>query len=422
MGRAKIKKKSTFIDMTAMSDVTVLLLTFFMLTSTFVKKEPVQVTTPASVSEIKIPETNILQILVDPDGKVFMSLDKQSDLREVLEAMGQEYGVTFTPEETKKFSLASTFGVPMKSMKKYLDLPQDQQDAVLKNEGIPTDSIDNQFKAWVRNARATNKDLRIAIKADANTPYSVIKNVMNSLQDLRENRYNLITSLKTTSEEKGNIMAEIQESGNKKKGGKNKQKKMTVRVDFTPMVDMNMLLITFFMLCTSLSKPQTMEISMPSNDKNVTEEQQSKVKASQAITLLLGGDNKLYYYDGEPNYKDYSSLKETTYQADGLRAMLLQRNRAAVNEVNELKQQKLDLKISEEEFTKKLGEIKSGKDTPTVIIKATDDASYMNLIDALDEMQICNIGKYVITDIAEADEFLIKNYDSKGELSQNIAE
>ena len=88
MSRAKIKKKSTFIDMTAMSDVTVLLLTFFMLTSTFVKKEPVQVTTPASVSEIKIPETNVLQILVDPNGKVFMSLDKQFDLRNVLEAMG----------------------------------------------------------------------------------------------------------------------------------------------------------------------------------------------------------------------------------------------------------------------------------------------------------------------------------------------
>ena len=74
MGRAQIKKKSTFIDMTAMSDVTVLLLTFFMLTSTFVKKEPVQVNTPASVSEIKIPETNVLQILVDPNGKIFMSL------------------------------------------------------------------------------------------------------------------------------------------------------------------------------------------------------------------------------------------------------------------------------------------------------------------------------------------------------------
>lgn len=200
MGRAKIKKKSTFIDMTAMSDVTVLLLTFFMLTSTFVKKEPVQVFTPASVSEIKIPETNILQILVDPQGKIFMSLDKQPDMKAVLEKMGEEYGVDFTPEQEKKFVTASTFGVPMRSMQKYLDLPSDQQDKLLKNEGIPCDSTDNQFKSWVRNARQVNPDLRIAIKADASTPYAVIKNVMNSLQDLRENRYNLITSLKTTSD------------------------------------------------------------------------------------------------------------------------------------------------------------------------------------------------------------------------------
>ena len=200
MGRAKIKKKSTFIDMTAMSDVTVLLLTFFMLTSTFVKKEPVQVFTPASVSEIKIPETNILQILVDPQGKIFMSLDKQPDMKAVLEKMGEEYGVDFTPEQEKKFVTASTFGVPMRSMQKFLDLPTEQQDKLLKNEGIPCDSTDNQFKSWVRNARQVNPDLRIAIKADASTPYAVIKNVMSSLQDLSENRYNLITSLKTTSD------------------------------------------------------------------------------------------------------------------------------------------------------------------------------------------------------------------------------
>ena len=200
MGRAKIKKKSTFIDMTAMSDVTVLLLTFFMLTSTFVKKEPVQVFTPASVSEIKIPETNILQILVDPQGKIFMSLDKLPDMKAVLEKMGEEYGVDFTPEQEKKFVTASTFGVPMRSMQKFLDLPTEQQDKLLKNEGIPCDSTDNQFKSWVRNARQVNPDLRIAIKADASTPYAVIKNVMSSLQDLRENRYNLITSLKTTSD------------------------------------------------------------------------------------------------------------------------------------------------------------------------------------------------------------------------------
>ena len=200
MGRAQIKKKSTFIDMTAMSDVTVLLLTFFMLTSTFVKKDPVQVFTPASVSEIKIPETNILQILVDPQGKIFMSLDKQPDMKAVLEKMGEEYGVDFTPEQEKKFVTASTFGVPMRSMQKFLDLPTEQQDKLLKNEGIPCDSTDNQFKSWVRNARQVNPDLRIAIKADASTPYAVIKNVMSSLQDLRENRYNLITSLKTTSD------------------------------------------------------------------------------------------------------------------------------------------------------------------------------------------------------------------------------
>ena len=217
------------------------------------------------------------------------------------------------------------------------------------------------------------------------------------------------------------MSAEVQESSGKKRG-KGKQKKMTVRVDFTPMVDMNMLLITFFMLCTTLSKPQTMEISMPSNDKDITEQQKSMVKASQAITLLLGADNKLYYYEGEPNYRDYTSLKETTYGANGLRAVLLQKNAAAVNQVRALKQQKLDLEITDDEYKKKVSEIKSGKDTPTVIIKATDDASYMNLIDALDEMQICNVGKYVITGIVEADEFLIKNYDAKGGLSQNLAD
>ena len=200
MGKAKIKRKSTFIDMTAMSDVTVLLLTFFMLTSTFIKKEPVQVITPASVSDIKIPETDILQILVEPSGKIFMSLDKQPDMAAVLDKMGEEYGIDFTPEQEKKFVIASTFGVPMQKMSNFLNLSLEEQDKVLKSMGIPCDSTDNQFKSWIRNARVVNPDLRIAIKADADTPYSIIKNVMNSLQDLRENRYNLITALKSSPE------------------------------------------------------------------------------------------------------------------------------------------------------------------------------------------------------------------------------
>ena len=199
MARVKVKKQSTFIDMTAMSDVTVLLLTFFMLTSTFIQKEPIQVSTPASVMEIKIPETDILQILVDNDGKVFMSMDKQEDRVAVLEKMGEEYGIAFTPEEVNKFRLAPSFGVPIGQMRSFLALPEDEQDKILKDYGIPTDSTDNQLKSWVKNARLQNRDLRIAIKADQATPYPIINTIITSLQDIRENRYNLITTLKVVS-------------------------------------------------------------------------------------------------------------------------------------------------------------------------------------------------------------------------------
>lgn len=197
MPKVKIKKKSTFIDMTAMSDVTVLLLTFFMLTSTFIQKEPVMVSTPSSVSDIKIPETDILQILVDPDGKIFMSLDRQEDRVAVLQEVGERYGVKFTPEQIHTFKLANSFGAPIRKMGQFLDLSPDQRDRILKTLGIPCDSTDNEFKVWVETARRqVGRELRIAIKADQNTSYAHIKNLMSSLQDIRENRYNLITSLK----------------------------------------------------------------------------------------------------------------------------------------------------------------------------------------------------------------------------------
>lgn len=85
-----------------------------------------------------------------------------------------------------------------------------------------------------------------------------------------------------------------------------------------------------------------------------------------------------------------------------------------------MKQKKANLELNEEEYKKQVAEVKSGKDTPTVIIKATDKSTYKNLIDALDEMQICSIGKYVIVDITEGDQFLIDNFSSRGELSQQI--
>lgn len=197
------------------------------------------------------------------------------------------------------------------------------------------------------------------------------------------------------------------------KNSKTKQKKMNCRVDFTPMVDMNMLLITFFMLCTSLSKPQTMEISMPSNDKDITEQQRSAVKASQAITLLLADNNRIFYYTGQVSTAK-STIKESNYNADGIHKMLLDKNIDANIQAEQLKQQRDLLKISKDDYNKKLDEIRGGKNTPTVIIKALDTASYKNLIDALDEMNICNIGKYVIDKITPEEKALVASQEKGG--------
>ena len=195
MPRAKVKRQSTLLDMTAMCDVAFLLLTFFMLTSNFVKKEPVTVSMPSSISEIKIPERNIMMILVDAKGRVFFGIDGQENRTKVLAKMGETYNIIFTPQEIKEFSLINSFGVPMNLMKPFLDMPSDDRDKTENAIGIPCDSLDNQFKNWVSASRNVNKDFRIAIKGDRATAYPVIKKLMGTLQDLNENRYNLITSL-----------------------------------------------------------------------------------------------------------------------------------------------------------------------------------------------------------------------------------
>jgi len=198
MPKVKIKRQSTAIDMTAMCDVAFLLLTFFMLTSNFTQKEPVLVNTPASISEIKIPERNIISILVDSKGKVFFGIDGQDNRKELLIEMGAAYNIVFSEPELKTFSVINKFGVPMNLMKAYLALNAEERDLPNNALGIPCDSLDNQFKNWVRLAKGINKDYRIAIKADQSTTYPVIKKLMGSLQDINENRYNLLTSLKSS--------------------------------------------------------------------------------------------------------------------------------------------------------------------------------------------------------------------------------
>ena len=200
MGKVKIKKQSTWIDMTPMSDVMVLLLTFFMLTSTFVKNEPVKVLTPNSVSEIKVPEKDVLNILVDKQGKVFMSMDNQLQVAEVLSDMTGTFGVSLTGKQQEKFQKDPMWGVPMDKLSAYLSLEEADMAKEISGQGIPTDSIDgkmSEFQLWVKSAKNVNKDIKLAIKADEGTPYKVIKKVMSELQDMQENRYYLITSLKT---------------------------------------------------------------------------------------------------------------------------------------------------------------------------------------------------------------------------------
>jgi biopolymer transport protein ExbD len=232
MGKVKIKKKETRIDMTAMSDVTVLLLTFFMLTSTFLQKEPVTVITPPSVAEEKVPDANLLSVLVSPQGKVFLEVlgSKDSTMKsetvraDLLKNMVAEYKKThpsanlqFTNKEIETFSKLNAFGVPIRNMKEWLNLEPDERDKFLESEqnpGVPINMNEdpnnpNEFQMWIRAAyNSVNPELQeamvrgrgISVKADQTTPYSVVNVVMDNLQTMKMNKFTLMTALKVEEE------------------------------------------------------------------------------------------------------------------------------------------------------------------------------------------------------------------------------
>jgi len=205
MGKVKIKKADIWIDMTPMSDVMVLLLTFFMMSSTFMKKEPATVTTPMSVSEIKVPETNVLNILVDSIGNIYMGMDNENHAQAALLSMAGQFGVSIDPLQRTAFLEDGMWGMPMDKLEAYLKLDPDSRNLAIKQQGgIPLDSIDgdkSEFQMWVTEARNANEDIKVAIKADQNTPYRVIKKIMGELRDMNENRYYLITSYKANQED-----------------------------------------------------------------------------------------------------------------------------------------------------------------------------------------------------------------------------
>ncbi len=253
MGKVKIKRKSTLIDMTAMSDVTVLLLTFFMLTSTFLQKEPATVITPSSVSEKKVPTSNLVTILVsgagvdkdgsrktDVEGKVFISIAGDVDSTfssenvraQVFQEAVRSYNEThknkiqITPAQVAAFSKINMFGLKLSELPSFLSLDASAQDEVMKHledpkVGIPIDdnrdlASPNEFQIWMRAIYNVARDMDgqgsttffdalqrsgegIAVKADKDTPYSTIHHVLDNLQTLKFNKFSLMTAL--TSEE-----------------------------------------------------------------------------------------------------------------------------------------------------------------------------------------------------------------------------
>ena len=198
MGKVKVNRSSTSIDMTPMVDLAFLLVTFFMLTTKFAPEEPLAVDMPTSVSEIKLPETDILTISISKDGVVFFNMDGKYNRESLIVKMGEKYGIQFTEDEKHSFSVLSSLGIPVGNLKQFLNMDAEARKSV-KQPGIPCDSLNNELADWVLFSRITNPKLRIAIKGDRDAYYPAVKNVLTTLIDKKVNRFNLITNMEKGS-------------------------------------------------------------------------------------------------------------------------------------------------------------------------------------------------------------------------------
>jgi len=198
MSRAKVARKSTSIDMTAMCDVSFLLLTYFILSATAKQPDPLNVNIPSSTYKMKVPEKDIA-ILTIGDGKVFFETAGPDIKRATLEKMGEQYKITFTEEEKKRFSVIGSFGVPVQSLKQFIMMDGDQRKKSGLERGIPADSANNQLSEWLLQSRKAvaelhSQGMRVSIKGDAKEEYPAIKKIVDILQKQKINKFSLITT------------------------------------------------------------------------------------------------------------------------------------------------------------------------------------------------------------------------------------
>ncbi len=202
MPHAKLPRKSTHIDMTAMCDVAFLLLTFFMLATKFKPEEPVVVKTPSSISSIPLPDKDIMLLTVDSKGRIFFAIDNKIKRKALIDDIAYERDLKLTDAEKTSFALGASVGIPLNQLKSYLSATPEQQKAMDQvTPGIPVDTTvnvpTNELASWIKSARNTNPQLRICIKADGEASYPNVARIIKTLEGWKIFKFNLITNMKS---------------------------------------------------------------------------------------------------------------------------------------------------------------------------------------------------------------------------------